>query len=136
MTAMVGKICSWRRQTDAGRLYRNLGDMKFEDVTEKVGIDPAGMWTTGTTFADVNNDGRLDLFLCGHDCPNRLYINQGGQFTEQAEKYGLNFRGASVAMSFSDYDRDGDLDAYLVTNYTRPKTPVKPKVIRRPGQPP
>ena len=124
------------RQTDAGRLYRNLGGMRFQDVTQKMGIDPQGMWATGTTFADVNNDGRLDLYLCGHDCPNRLYINQGDRFTEQATAYGLDFTGASIVMTFCDYDRDGDLDAYLVTNYSRPKRPVKTRLIRRQGMPP
>ncbi len=125
------------RQTDAGRLFRNCGGMKFEDVTEKVGIDPQGMWTSGTTFVDINNDGRLDLYLCGFDCPNRLYINQGDSFTECASEYGLDFQGASIEMLFADYDRDGDLDAYLVTNYMRPETDrVTLKIRRRPGHAP
>ena len=75
------------QQPEAGRLYRNLGNMKFEDVTKAVGIDPAGMWCTGTTFVDINNDGQLDLYLCGFHCPNRLYINEGGKFSEKAKEY-------------------------------------------------
>jgi hypothetical protein len=125
------------RQTDAGRLYRNLGGMKFEDVTSKVGIDPEGMWATGTTFVDINNDGWLDLFLCGYHCPCRLYINEQGRYSERAEEYGLNFDGSSVVMLFADYDRDGDVDGYLVTNYLKSDKPLgQLKVIREPGRPP
>ena len=123
-------------QQDAGRMYRNLGGMKFEDVTQKVGIDPAGMWVFGTTFVDINNDGFLDLYLCGQDCPNRLYINDGTRFEEQAQEYGLNFSGASIEMTFGDYDLDGDLDAYLVTNHLnrrRPGRPGEPMVKKTPN---
>ncbi|MBT3217354.1 MAG: hypothetical protein HOD97_07090 [Candidatus Marinimicrobia bacterium] len=120
------------RQMDGGRLYQNLGGFQFEDVTEKVGMNPAGMWSTGATFADLNNDGWLDLFVSGFDCPNRLYINQQGKFTEEASKYGLDFNGASVTMSFADYDRDGDLDGYLLTNRLQPSSDIKNvKIIRQ-----
>ena len=104
------------QQSDGGRLFRNLGGFQFEDITIKSGINPEGMWSTGVTFDDINNDGWLDLFVCGFDSPNRLYINQKGSFRESANEYGLDYKGASVAMSFSDFDRDGDLDAYLLTN--------------------
>ena len=104
------------QQSDGGRLFRNLGGFQFEDITIKSGINPEGMWSTGVTFVDINNDGWLDLFVCGFDSPNRLYINQKGSFRESASEYGLDYKGASVAMSFSDFDRDGDLDAYLLTN--------------------
>ena len=125
------------RSTDAGRLFRNLGEMKFEDVTRKVGIDPDGMWASATTFIDINNDGRLDLYICGFDCHNRLYINQGEKFIERAEEYGLNYKGSSVEMAFADYDCDGDLDAYLVTNHMKPSDPSIPlKIIRRRGEAP
>ncbi len=103
-------------QQDGGRLYRNLGNMKFEDVTRQVGIDPQGMWSVGAAFVDLNSDGQLDLYVYGYGCPNRLYINEGGNFTEQAEKFGLNYSGASVCAAYADYDLDGDLDVYLVTN--------------------
>ena len=125
------------RQHEAGKLYRNLSGMKFEDVTASVGIDPAGMWTVGTTFVDINNDGRLDLYLCGFECPNRLYINEGDTFRECAAEYGLDFNGSSLIMNFADYDRDGDLDGYLVTNFKKPRSRInKPQLIRKPGQPP
>ncbi|MCP4777564.1 MAG: VCBS repeat-containing protein, partial [Planctomycetaceae bacterium] len=124
------------RQTDTGRLFRNLGGMQFEDVTEGWGIETDGMWATGTTFVDINNDGRLDLYLCGFDCPNRLYINQGDHFTEEAAEFGLDFEGASVVMTFADYDRDGDLDGYLVTNFQPLKDTRPVRVIRESGKPP
>ncbi len=104
------------RQQDGGRLYRNLGDLKFEDVTTTVGIDPANMWSVGGTFVDVNSDGKLDLYVYGYGCPNRLYINEGDKFTERAGEFGLDYNGASVSAAFADYDLDGDLDMYLVTN--------------------
>ena len=103
-------------QQDGGRLYRNLGDMKFEDVTTKVGIDPADMWSVGAAFVDLNSDGLLDIYVYGYGCPNRLYINKGNHFQEEAEKWGLDYDGASVCAAFADYDLDGDLDVYLVTN--------------------
>jgi len=107
--------------TDRGRLYRNLGGFRFEDVTEKAGIGGADRWTTGASFVDIDNDGDLDLYVCGHGCPNHLYINRGdGTFDERGKQYGLNHVGASVMMAFADYDSDGDLDGYLVTNHIPP----------------
>jgi hypothetical protein len=108
-------------KTESCRLFRNLGGFKFEDVTAKAGVEDvgaaAGIWKTGATFADVNNDGRLDLYLCRFDAPNLLYINQGdGTFREMAHAYGLDVKDASVMAAFSDYDRDGWLDVYLATN--------------------
>ncbi|MCG8604447.1 VCBS repeat-containing protein, partial [bacterium] len=65
----------------------------------------------------IDDDGDLDLYVCVFDGSNRLYINRGnGTFEERAAYFGLNFSGASVSMSFSDYDLDGDLDAFLLTN--------------------
>ena len=76
-------------KTGSCRLYRNLGGWKFEDVTERAGVGDAGeaakVWKTGATFADVNNDGLLDLYVCRYGAPNLLYINQGdGTFKEEA----------------------------------------------------
>jgi hypothetical protein len=110
------------RSTDGGRLFRNLGGFHFEDTTEAAGIlSPARRWTTGATFVDIDDDGDLDLYVCGHGCPNHLYINEGsGKFVERGRQFGLDCSRASVMMAFADYDRDGDLDAYLVTNHLTP----------------
>ena len=102
------------------RLFRNLGGFKFEDVTFDAEVEGSFMrnnlWGAGATFVDVDNDGDLDLFVCNMAGPNLLYINQGkGRFIEQAYLRGCNYIGASKAANFCDYDRDGDLDFYLVT---------------------
>lgn len=131
-------------KTEPCRLFRNLGGWKFEDVTEKAGLSaPAGawdkgvawakgllgknagaastddpaIWKQGATFVDVNNDGRLDLYVCRFAGPNLLYINQGdGTFKEEAAARGLAVVDASGMAAFCDYDRDGWLDLYLQTN--------------------
>ncbi len=105
-------------KTGPNKLYRQTGDLTFEDVTETAGV--AGLpdaWATGATFVDIDNDGWLDLYLCQFAAPNQLYINQkDGTFSEQAQAFGLDIADASVMAAFSDADLDGDLDLYLVTN--------------------
>ncbi|MCA9240553.1 MAG: VCBS repeat-containing protein, partial [Planctomycetales bacterium] len=117
------------RPFGGNRLYRNLGGFRFEDVTESAGLAAEleyEAWGSGPTFVDIDNDGDLDLYVCSHRRANRLYINQGGgAFTEQAKAFGLDFSGASVTMAFADYDLDGDLDAYLVTNKLIQNAPTK-----------
>jgi hypothetical protein len=105
-------------KTEGCRLFRNLGDWKFEDVTAKTGVGAAaGVWIQGVTFADVNNDGRLDLYVCRFGAANLLFVNQGdGTFKEEAEKRGLAVSDASGMAAFCDYDRDGWLDVYVQTN--------------------
>jgi hypothetical protein len=104
------------RPSGGNRLYRNLGDLRFADVTQHAGVEDDGFWGTGASFVDIDNDGDLDLYVCAYDAPNRLYVNQGdGTFIRQAGAFGLDFHGASVMMAFADYDRDGDLDGYLIT---------------------
>jgi len=113
------------------RLYHNLGGFKFEDVTEKWGLNQAGFWASGVNMADINNDGRLDLYVCGYRMPNRLYLNigpdSGGvtKFVESAKQYGLDYNGGSMQMFFADMDLDGDLDAYLATTAVPPPPGVK-----------
>ena len=108
-------------KTGSCRLFRNLGNWKFEDVTEKAGIGDHGgaarIWKQGATFADVNNDGLLDIYVCRFNAPNLLYINQGdGTFKEEAHAYGLDVTDGSVMAYFYDYDRDGWLDVFIQAN--------------------
>ena len=104
----------------ANKLYRNLGNLKFEDVTDKAGVDgrinDTLVWSSGASFADIDNDGDLDLYVCNMSASNLLYVNQGdGTFEEQTRIRGAEYTGASKQANFCDYDRDGDLDFYLVT---------------------
>ena len=108
-------------KTGSCRLFHNLGNWKFEDVTEKAGVGDHGaaarIWKQGATFVDVNNDGLLDIYVCRSNAPNLLYINQGdGTFKEEAHAYGLDVADGSVMAYFNDYDRDGWLDVFLQTN--------------------
>ncbi len=102
------------------RLFRNVGGFKFEDVTDAAGVDGringANVQSAGASFADIDNDGDLDLYVCNMGARNLLYINQNdGTFLEQANSRSASYLGASKQASFCDYDRDGDLDFYLVT---------------------
>jgi enediyne biosynthesis protein E4 len=105
------------------KLYLNKGSMKFEDISEKSGVEGFANWKTGVTMADVNGDGLLDIYVCavgnfkGLEGANELYINNGDQtFTEKANEYGLDFTGFSTQAAFFDYDKDGDLDCYLLNH--------------------
>lgn len=115
----------------ANRLYLNRGDFKFEDITEQTGIGGNRAWSTGVSMADINGDGLLDIYVCnsgdieGDNKQNELYLNQGNdengipQFVESAEELGLADQGFSTHIAFFDYDKDGDLDAYLLNNSYR-----------------
>lgn len=101
-------------------LYRNLGGMKFEDTTYTAKVEGRmrgdRLWASGASFADIDNDGDLDLYVCNMAAPDLLYLNQGdGTFKEEAFTRGLAYNGASKQANFCDYDQDGDLDIYLVT---------------------
>lgn len=109
------------------KLYLNKGNWKFEDITEQSGTGGSGFWATGATFVDINADGWIDLYVSKSGPPsdaperaNQLFINQkDGTFKEAAKGHGLDFKGLSVHAAFFDYDKDGDLDCYLLTNSFR-----------------
>ena len=100
------------------RLYRNLGQFRFEDITERAGVAvPIGEWSQAAAFADVNNDGNLDLYVTRTGAPNLLFMNTGeGHFVERAAAAGVAVTDGSGMAAFSDYDRDGWLDFFLQTN--------------------
>ena len=107
----------------SNKLYLNKGNFEFEDITEKAGIGEATKWSTGVVMVDINADGLLDIYICnagnikGISTENALYINNGDlTFTEKAEEYGLNENGYTTHAAFFDYDKDGDLDAYILNN--------------------
>ncbi|MBN3583872.1 VCBS repeat-containing protein [Algoriphagus aestuarii] len=105
------------------KLYLNKGGIVFEDITQTAGMTSEGPWKTGVTMADINGDGLLDIYVCrlgnwktvvGR---NELYINNGDlTFTESAKEYGLDFQGFSTQAAFFDFDKDGDLDMYLLNH--------------------
>ncbi len=114
------------------RLYLNEGDFRFRDVTERARVGGRGAWATGVTFVDIDGDGRLDIYVsyAGDVEPgrraNELYIHRGldadgvPRFTEGAAEYGIADEGYGTHAAFFDYDRDGDLDLYVVNNSPRP----------------
>ncbi len=112
----------------SSRLYLNRGQFRFDDITEKSGTG-TDVWCTGVSVADVNQDGWMDIYVCvagpAKDTTrraNKLFINNGSTsdhrptFTERAADYGLADMGYSTQAAFFDYDRDGDLDCYVLTN--------------------
>ena len=105
------------------KLYLNLGDFKFKDITEFANVSGEKAWSTGVTMADINGDGYLDIYVCnsgdveGENKQNELFINNGDlTFTESALEYNLNDEGFSTHANFFDYDKDGDLDVYILNN--------------------
>lgn len=114
-----------------GKLYVNLGGMRFKNIPMP-NQNHQKNWTTGVTQVDINNDGLLDIYICkasGYrnlNGKNLLYVNQGidqngvPTFEEQAKKYGLDFSGLSTQSSFFDYDKDGDLDMFLLNHSVHP----------------
>ena len=108
------------------RLYLNRGNWQFEDITEKAGVASPDVWSSGVSFVDINGDQLLDIYVCksgkpgGNNRHNELFINNGDlTFSEKSAEYRLNDEGLSTHAAFFDYDKDGDLDCYLLNNSLR-----------------
>jgi hypothetical protein len=123
-------------------LYLNQGSLEFQETAKTAGVFAEGLWNTGTTMADVNGDGFLDIYVCRSAAPdlakrkNLLFINNGCStsrtesaqafaasgspvkvtFTERAAEFGVDDSGYSTQAAFFDYDKDGDLDLYVLNH--------------------
>jgi hypothetical protein len=105
------------------KLYLNLGNFKFKDITDSAGVKGEYGYQTGVTMVDINQDGFLDIYVCKSAMPNTearrnvLYINNGNlTFTNQAKKYGIDDASYSTQAYFYDMDLDSDLDLFLVNH--------------------
>lgn len=110
------------------RLYLNRGGLHFEDVTEKAGVGGNGKWNAGVALIDINKDGLLDIYVCATiksepmARANTFFINKGFDdngvpvFADEAEKFGVADTGYSQNAAFLDYDLDGDMDLYVLSN--------------------
>ena len=118
----------------ADKLYLNTGGLQFKDITKQALINNSTPWTTGVTTVDINNDGFLDIYICkigAHNSikgNNLLYINEGPdnngipRFKEAASFYGLDIASFATQASFFDYDKDGDLDLFLMNHSLYPNS--------------
>ena len=107
----------------SNKIYKNLGDFKFEDKTQTANVNTNNGWRNGVSIVDINKDGFQDIYVCQSSSfklppsarPNMLYVNNGDfTFTEQAAKYGLDNKDLSHQAAFFDYDLDGDLDCFIL----------------------
>jgi hypothetical protein len=105
------------------KLYLNKGNFEFEDISKKAGVEGTKTWSTGVVMVDINADGLLDIYVCnagnslGNQQKNELFINNGNAtFTEKAAEYNLADTGITTHAAFFDYDKDGDLDVYILNN--------------------
>ncbi|MCA9261122.1 MAG: VCBS repeat-containing protein [Planctomycetales bacterium] len=115
----------------ANRLYLQQDGWEFIDATQRAAVDGGDRWGAGTAMVDIEGDGDLDLYVCNYDAPNQLFVNQGdGRFVERAAQFQLDLRDASLTPAFCDYDQDGDLDLYVLTNryYRAGGRPAQPPV--------
>ncbi|MEN0049858.1 MAG: VCBS repeat-containing protein [Bacteroidota bacterium] len=107
----------------SNKIYLNQGNFQFKDITATAGLAGKNKWSTGVTMVDINADGWLDIYISnagiveGDDQKNELYINNKDlTFTEAAKTYNLADNGFTTHAAFFDYDKDGDLDVYLLNN--------------------
>ncbi len=105
------------------KLFLNKGNLKFQDISKKAGINLPKSWSTGVNMIDINGDGLLDIYVsnAGNNInsirKSQLFINNGNlTFTEKAEEYNLSDTGITTHVAFFDYDKDGDLDCYILNN--------------------
>ena len=122
-------------------LYLNQGNLEFEDISQAAGIELKNEWCTGVSIIDINADGYDDIYVCvggmGNQSifPNKLFINQKDMtFKEAAETYGLADPGESIQAAFFDYDKDGDLDMYLLTGGGFEKSAIVARAILENGE--
>lgn len=113
---------------EQNKLYLNKGNFKFEDITLNAGVEGFNGWCTGVTMTDVNSDGKLDIYVSYigdyliYKGKNQLFINEGNdvngvpRFRDQAIDFGLDLVGFSTQAAFFDYDRDGDLDMFMLNH--------------------
>jgi enediyne biosynthesis protein E4 len=106
----------------SSQLYINEGKNHFKNVSTTAGVK-TNAWCTGISVVDINNDGWQDIYVCvsgnaaAQNRRNLLFINNRNlTFTEQGADYGLADTSYSTQAAFLDYDKDGDLDMYLVNN--------------------
>jgi hypothetical protein len=106
------------------QIHLNKGNLEFENISKSSGIEDSEGWTTGASMIDINNDGWLDIYICKSGVPNndnlrknKLFINnKDNTFSERAHEYNLDDPGFSTQAYFLDFDKDGDLDMYLVNH--------------------
>ncbi len=128
------------------KLFLNKGNLTFEDITDKAGVDGNGKWSKGASVIDINNDGLMDIYVCAAVLPdsnkrkNILYINQGinketgiPSFKDLAAEYGLADASNTHMAAFFDYDNDQDLDVYLLINDLDGTYPNEFRPIRKDG---
>ncbi|MGK7394224.1 MAG: VCBS repeat-containing protein [Candidatus Cyclobacteriaceae bacterium M3_2C_046] len=106
------------------KIYINQGNLSFQDITASSGIAQFDRWCTGVSVVDINSDGFLDIYVSAADIygtekgKNMLFINNGDlTFTEKADAYRIADMGYSTQGVFFDYDKDDDLDLYVLTNH-------------------
>ncbi len=104
-------------------LYRNRGEWKFEDITERAGVGACDQHSSAAAFADVDGDGDLDLVLLATTGPNAIFINDGNGVFAEHRDLGVDPTGrGGSAITMADVDGNGTLDLY-VANY-KPYSPV------------